>query len=101
MNSFMAPAVQKVLEAIAALEVGHASASGARHGDCRTRWSSSIKKDYYSWVLRARIQKGAYSHSHRATFLVWSAEHEFEGGLNQCLEWKRNNRSTVPMSSSI
>lgn len=33
MNSFMAPAVQKVLEAIAALEVGQASASGARQGD--------------------------------------------------------------------
>lgn len=33
MNSFMAPAVQKVLEAIAALETGKASASGARQGD--------------------------------------------------------------------
>ena len=33
MDSFMAPAVQKVLEAIAALEVGKASASGAREGD--------------------------------------------------------------------
>lgn len=33
MTSFMAPAVQKVLEAIAALETGKASASGARHGE--------------------------------------------------------------------
>jgi putative dehydrogenase len=33
MNSFMAPAVQKVLEAIAALKLGQASASGARQGD--------------------------------------------------------------------
>lgn len=33
MKSFMAPAAQKVLEAIAALEVGQASASGARQGE--------------------------------------------------------------------
>jgi 3-hydroxyisobutyrate dehydrogenase-like beta-hydroxyacid dehydrogenase len=33
MNSFMAPAVQKVLEAIAALEVRQVSDSGARQGD--------------------------------------------------------------------
>ena len=33
MKSFMAPAVQKVLQAIAALEAGQASASGARQGD--------------------------------------------------------------------
>ena len=33
MESFMAPAVQKVLEAIAALETGQASASGGRQGD--------------------------------------------------------------------
>ena len=33
MDSFMAPAAQKVLEAIAALNVGKASASGARDGD--------------------------------------------------------------------
>jgi len=33
MNSFMAPAAQKVLEAIAALEPEKASASGARQGD--------------------------------------------------------------------
>lgn len=33
MSSFMAPAAQKVLEAIAALETGKASASGAREGD--------------------------------------------------------------------
>jgi 3-hydroxyisobutyrate dehydrogenase-like beta-hydroxyacid dehydrogenase len=33
MESFMAPAVQKVLESIAALESGQASESGARQGD--------------------------------------------------------------------
>jgi hypothetical protein len=33
MNSFMAPAVQRVLESIAALETGKASDSGARQGD--------------------------------------------------------------------
>jgi 3-hydroxyisobutyrate dehydrogenase-like beta-hydroxyacid dehydrogenase len=33
MNSFMAPAAQKVLEAIAALKLGQGSASGARQGD--------------------------------------------------------------------
>jgi len=33
LNSFMAPAVQKVLQAIAALNVGQASESGARHGE--------------------------------------------------------------------
>ena len=33
MNSFMAPAVQKVLQSIAALELGKPSASGARDGD--------------------------------------------------------------------
>lgn len=33
MNSFMAPAVQKVLEAVAALDTGKASVSGARQGD--------------------------------------------------------------------
>ena len=33
LDSFMAPAVQKVLQAIAALKVGEASASGARQGD--------------------------------------------------------------------
>jgi Domain of unknown function (DUF1932) len=33
MDSFMAPAAQKVLESIAALNVGKASASGARDGD--------------------------------------------------------------------
>jgi hypothetical protein len=33
MNAFMAPAVQQVLQAIAALDAGEASASGARDGD--------------------------------------------------------------------
>ena len=33
LKSFMAPGAQKVLEAIAALNVGQASASGARQGD--------------------------------------------------------------------
>ena len=33
LKSYMAPAAQKVLQAIAALEVGEPSASGARDGD--------------------------------------------------------------------
>jgi hypothetical protein len=33
MQSFMAPGAQKVLEAIAALDTGQASASGVRDGD--------------------------------------------------------------------
>ncbi len=44
MNSFMAPAVQKVLEAIAALEVGQASASGARQGDLQETLELFYKK---------------------------------------------------------
>lgn len=44
MDSFMAPAVQKVLEAIAALEVGKASASGARQGDLQETLELFYKK---------------------------------------------------------
>ena len=44
MDSFMAPAVQKVLEAIAALEVGKASASGAREGDLQETLELFYKK---------------------------------------------------------
>jgi hypothetical protein len=33
LDSFMAPAAQQVLQAIAALKAGEASASGARQGD--------------------------------------------------------------------
>ena len=44
MDSFMAPAVQKVLEAIAALEVGKASASGAREGNLQETLELFYKK---------------------------------------------------------
>jgi 3-hydroxyisobutyrate dehydrogenase-like beta-hydroxyacid dehydrogenase len=44
MNSFMAPAVQQVLEAIAALDVGKASASGARQGDLQETLELFYKK---------------------------------------------------------
>ena len=44
MDSFMAPAVQKVLEAIAALEAGKASASGAREGDLQETLELFYKK---------------------------------------------------------
>jgi hypothetical protein len=44
MDSFMAPAVQKVLEAIAALEVGKASVSGAREGDLQETLELFYKK---------------------------------------------------------
>jgi hypothetical protein len=44
MNSFMAPAVQQVLEAIAALDVGQASASGARQGDLQETLELFYKK---------------------------------------------------------
>ena len=48
MNSFMAPAAQKVLEAIAALETGHASASGARQGDLQ----ETLELFYQQGLLR-------------------------------------------------
>ncbi|HEY7217205.1 MAG TPA: DUF1932 domain-containing protein, partial [Candidatus Binatia bacterium] len=44
MTSFMAPAVQQVLEAIAALDVGKASASGARQGDLQETLELFYKK---------------------------------------------------------
>ena len=53
----MAPAVQKVLEAIAALEVGKASASGAREGDLQETLELFYKKDYYRWLPLGRISK--------------------------------------------
>ena len=48
LNSFMAPAVQKVLEAIAALETGKASASGAREGDLQ----ATLELFYQKGLLR-------------------------------------------------
>ena len=48
MRSFMAPAAQKVLEAIAALPRGEASASGARAGDL----SETLERFYKMGLLR-------------------------------------------------
>jgi 3-hydroxyisobutyrate dehydrogenase-like beta-hydroxyacid dehydrogenase len=48
MSSFMAPAAQKVLEAIAALETGKASASGAREGDLQ----ATLELFYQQGLLR-------------------------------------------------
>jgi hypothetical protein len=48
MNSFMAPAAQKVLEAIAALPRGEASASGARAGDL----AETLERFYEMGLLR-------------------------------------------------
>ena len=48
LDSFMAPAAQKVLEAIAALDTGKASASGARQGDLR----ESLEIFYEKGLLR-------------------------------------------------
>jgi 3-hydroxyisobutyrate dehydrogenase-like beta-hydroxyacid dehydrogenase len=48
MNAFMAPAAQQVLEAIAALDTGEASASGARDSDLM----STLKEFYQKGLLR-------------------------------------------------
>jgi 3-hydroxyisobutyrate dehydrogenase-like beta-hydroxyacid dehydrogenase len=48
LNSFMAPAVQKVLEAIAALDAGRASDDGARQGDL----SETLELFYQKGLLR-------------------------------------------------
>jgi hypothetical protein len=48
LNSFMAPGAQKVLEAIAALDTGKASADGARQGDL----SEALELFYQKGLLR-------------------------------------------------
>ena len=48
MKSIMAPAAQQVLEAIAALDVGQASVSGARHGDLQ----ETLELFYQKGLLR-------------------------------------------------
>lgn len=48
LNSFMAPAVQKVLEAIAAVDAGRASDDGARQGDL----SETLELFYQKGLLR-------------------------------------------------
>ena len=50
MNSLMAPAAQKVLQAIAALETGKASASGARQGDLQ----ETLELFYEKGLLRTK-----------------------------------------------
>jgi hypothetical protein len=48
LDSFMAPAVQRVLQAIAALKAGEASASGARQGDL----AETLELFYENGLLR-------------------------------------------------
>jgi hypothetical protein len=48
LNSFMAPAVQQVLQAIAALDTGRASADGARQGDL----SEALELFYQKGLLK-------------------------------------------------
>jgi hypothetical protein len=48
MQSFMAPAVQQVLESIAALQTGKASGSGARQGDLQ----ETLELFYQKGLLR-------------------------------------------------
>ena len=65
MDSFMAPAAQKVLEAIAALEVGKASASGVREGDLQ----ETLELFYKKGLLQTGSRSGEFlkrAHSHRA-----------------------------------
>jgi len=50
LDSFMAPAVQKVLQAIAALNVGQASDSGLRHGDL----AETLELFYEKGLLRRK-----------------------------------------------
>lgn len=50
LDCFMAPAAQKVLEAIAALQVGQASASGARQGDL----SETLELFYKKGLLQTK-----------------------------------------------
>ena len=50
LDCFMAPAAQKVLEAIAALQVGQASASGARQGDL----SETLELFYQKGLLQTK-----------------------------------------------
>jgi hypothetical protein len=52
MESFMAPAVQKVLESIAALEAGKASDSGARQGDLQ----ETLELFYQKGLLQVNSQ---------------------------------------------
>jgi 3-hydroxyisobutyrate dehydrogenase-like beta-hydroxyacid dehydrogenase len=54
MSSFMAPAVQKVLESIAALEAGKASESGARQGDLQ----ETLELFYQKGLLRMNSKGG-------------------------------------------
>jgi 3-hydroxyisobutyrate dehydrogenase-like beta-hydroxyacid dehydrogenase len=54
MDSFMAPAAQKVLEAIAALNAGKASASGARDGDLQETLELFYGKGLLQLDMKAR-----------------------------------------------
>ncbi|MGH7817981.1 MAG: DUF1932 domain-containing protein, partial [Candidatus Binatia bacterium] len=52
LNSFMAPAAQQVLQAIAALKCGEASASGLRQGDL----ADTLELFYTSGLLSLEVQ---------------------------------------------
>jgi hypothetical protein len=59
MKSFMAPAAQKVLEAIAALGAGEASDSGARQGDLLETLELFMRKGCCERPRRKKLLSGA------------------------------------------
>ena len=79
MQSFMAPAAQKVLEAIAALDTGRASARGARQATCRRPWNCSIRRGCCSWKPAVRILNRALARKRDSWYGVSNTK--FEGGL--------------------
>src|SRR5499426_2185360 len=58
MNSFMAPAVKKVLQSIAALEIGKASDAGAREGDLL----ETVELFFQKGLLRKKVDEALPSH---------------------------------------
>src|SRR5215475_1546540 len=62
MNSFMAPAVKKVLQSIAALEIGKASDAGAREGDLL----ETVELFFQKGLLRKKVDEALPSHIQKA-----------------------------------
>jgi 3-hydroxyisobutyrate dehydrogenase-like beta-hydroxyacid dehydrogenase len=62
MNSFMAPAVKKVLQSIAALEVGKASDAGAREGDLL----ETVELFFQKGLLREKMDEALPGHIQKA-----------------------------------
>jgi hypothetical protein len=62
MNSFMAPAVKKVLQSIAALEIGKASDAGAREGDLL----ETVELFFQKGLLREKVDEALPSHIQKA-----------------------------------